>query len=369
MAKKILSFFKNDAVLTASLFLALFSCFLVPPDLGYLRYPDYNTLILLFCLMLVIEGLKQEQFLQMIGNRILGRVSSARGVASTLVFLCFFSSMFLTNDVSLITFVPFGILVLNMAGLAYSLCYTVTLMTIAANLGSMFTPMGNPQNLYLFSLSGLSIPQFLALTGPYALASGILLALFVFPAYPGGKITPHLTPAKKINRKSVCFYLVLFLCSLAAVAGFLPHVLLLAVVAAAVLFKNRKLFVCVDYSLLLTFVFFFLFVGNVRRIEGLSGLISSLVAGRERLLGVLLSQVVSNVPAAMLLSGYTDQVKELIVGTNLGGLGTLIASMASLISYKQIAGGFAHLKKRYLGIFTLLNLVFLLMLGGLSLLL
>ena len=152
-------------------------------------------------------------------------------------------------------------------------------------------------------------------------------------------------------------------------AGFLPHVLLLAVVAAAVLFKNRKLFVCVDYSLLLTFVFFFLFVGNVRRIEGLSGLISSLVAGRERLLGVLLSQVVSNVPAAMLLSGYTDQVKELIVGTNLGGLGTLIASMASLISYKQIAGGFAHLKKRYLGIFTLLNLVFLLMLGGLSLLL
>ncbi len=369
MANKIFSFFKNDAVLTASMFLALFSCFLVPPGPRYAQYPDYNTLILLFCLMLIIEGLRQERFLQMIGNRILGRVSTTRGVALTLVFLCFFSSMFLTNDVSLITFVPFGILVLKMAGLTDRICYTVTLMTIAANLGSMFTPMGNPQNLYLFSLSGLSIPQFLALTGPYVLAAGALLLFFALPAYQKASITPSLSPADRLRRGTVCFYLTLFCCCLLTVAGILPHAVLLVAVSAAVLIKNRKLFLSVDYSLLLTFVFFFVFVGNVRRMEGLHGLISSLVSGRERLLGVLMSQIISNVPAAMLLSGYTDRMEDLIIGTNLGGLGTLIASMASLISYKQIAGGFPRLKRNYLGVFTGCNLAFLLLLCALSLLL
>lgn len=367
MPKRILSLLKGDAVLAASLCLALFSCFLVPPGPRYVEYLDFNTLILLFCLMLIIEGLRQENFLQMIGNRILGRVSTTRGVALTLVFLCFFSSMFITNDVSLITFVPFGILVLNMAGLTERICYTVTLMTIAANLGSMFTPMGNPQNLYLFSLSGLSIPQFLLLTGPYVLAAGILLLLFVFPAFRKEGISPRLAPADGIKKGAVCFYLILFVCCLLTVAGLVPHALLLAAVSVAVAVKNRKLFLHVDYSLLLTFVFFFIFVGNLRRAEGLHSLISSLVLGRERLLGVLMSQAISNVPAAMLLSGYTDRVQELIVGTNLGGLGTLIASMASLISYKQIAGGFPEQKRNYFKIFTGCNLAFLALLCLLSL--
>lgn len=362
MGKKILYFFRSDIVLTISLILAAASCVMIPPNIQYLEYVDYHTLILLFCLMLIVEGLRREGFFQHIGNLILSRVKRKRGIVFTLVFLCFFSSMFITNDVALITFVPFGILILEMTGMTARICYTVTLMTIAANLGSMFTPFGNPQNLYLYSLSGLRLYQFLALMLPYTAAAAILLILFVLAGYRQTQIQIQVDRSKIENRKLIILYLILFALCVLTVAGFVPHLVTLLAVTAVIFLKNRGLFKEVDYALLLTFVFFFIFVGNLDHFEELRAFISRILKGHEKMVGIAASQVMSNVPAAMLLSNYTSQIQELIIGVNIGGLGTLIASMASLISYKQINNRYPEMKWKYMAVFTLCNLMFLVVL-------
>lgn len=359
MGKRILGWFRRDTVLTISLCLAVSSCLIEPPGPGYLSYIDCNTLITLFCLMLLVEGLREEQFLQYAAAQVLSRVRTVRGLLATLVFLCFVGSMLITNDVALITFVPLGMMMLEMASQRKRLCFAVALMTIAANLGSMFTPIGTPQNLYLFSLSGLSLPEFLGLTAPYTVGAALLLLLCVRFGCGHGTLSIRLGEAPPLRQGPVCFYLGLFLLCVAAVGGMVPHGVLLAVVTALLLWKDRRLFARIDYSLLFTFVFFFIFVGNIKQLEGLQVWIRGALEGRDRLLGVVLSQVISNVPAAMLLSGYSSDLRELIIGVDLGGLGTLIASMASLISYKQLVEREPELRSPYLKLFTLLNLGFL----------
>ena len=362
MLAKIKNYLRNDVVLSVSLLLALLSCFIEPPSLKYLRYIDFNTLIMLFCLMLIIEGLRGQNFLQFIGSRILIKVKTRRGIVFTLIFLCFISSMFITNDVSLITFVPFGIMILEMINLTDKLCGTVTLMTIAANLGSMFTPIGNPQNLYLFSLSGMGVPEFLELMWLYTGLAAFMLTVVVLVFYPEEHLQLDIKTERLKDKRTVCFYLVLFALCVLTVAHFIPHLVLLSVVAAALLYKNKSLFRQIDYSLLLTFLFFFIFVGNMNHIllltflfffifvgnmnhiGSLHSFINQILAGNEVLISVAVSQVISNVPAAMLLSGYSNNYAALIVGTNLGGLGTLIASMASLISYKQVAAKYPSIR-------------------------
>ena len=347
-AKKLLGFFEGDIVLTVALLLAAVSAFVVKPDQEYLGYVDYRTLILLYCLMLIIAGLREQNFFRLIGNRILGQVKTRRGVILTLVFLCFFSSMLITNDVALITFVPFGMMILEMAGLSSTACFVITMMTIAANLGSMLTPIGNPQNLYLYSVSEMGMGEF-------------LLLMLLAEAQVEQEIPVH--------RGRVVLYLGLFFLCILSVMGVVSEYVLLPLIGVGIFLLNRRLFLEADYGLLLTFVGFFVFIGNMNRLEELRVIIAGIVQGHERLVAVLSSQVISNVPAAVLLSGYTDQVKELIVGTNLGGLGTLIASMASLISYKQLAVSCPERKRGYLTIFTFWNLVFLLALYALSILL
>ncbi len=359
MMKAIGKYFKSDIVLTVSFLLAAVSCFLVPPNEKYLGYIDFHTLILLFCLMAIIAGLKELNCFQYIGNLMLGRVATRRGVVFTLIFLCFVSSMLITNDVALITFVPFGIMMLEMAGLTSKLCLTVTLMTIAANLGSMFTPIGNPQNLYLYSLSDMGIGRFFLLMLPYTVLAAAVLVIAVMARFEPAQMKIEVKRKPLAKRGEIAFYLVLFFLCILTVAGMIPHPVLLVIVAVGILAKNRGLFRRVDYSLLLTFLFFFIFVGNMKQMEQLTGLIQSLVEKHGRIISVGVSQIISNVPAAMLLSGYSHNIADLIIGTNLGGLGTLIASMASLISYRQVCGSYPALKKRYLLIFTKWNLLFL----------
>ena len=362
MRKKIADFLKKDIVLLISFCLALLSCLITPPGPAYLGYIDFHTLILLFCLMLIVEGLREADFFLYIGGAILNRTSSKRGLSLTLVFLCFLSSMFITNDVALITFVPFGILILEMAQMESRICYLIVLMTIGANLGSMFTPIGNPQNLYLYSLSGLSLPAFLRLMLPFTALAAVLLALFSFFGTERGSIRIQIGRTAFPGKEKLLFYGILFLFCLCSVSGFLPDPALLVLVGAPLLFRNRTLFTRIDYSLLLTFVFFFIFVGNIDHFESLRTWIRSILEGHERLVSILASQVISNVPAAMLLSSYTSRFQELIIGTNLGGLGTLIASMASLISYRQISSRYPKKKTHCIGIFTVCNLLFLLIL-------
>ena len=362
MCNKLISIVKKDVVLTAAAVLAILSCFVVPPDGKYLSYIDWNTLILLFCLMLIVGGLRAEGVFESIGHKLLGRVRTARGVVLTLVGLCFFSSMFITNDVALITFVPFGIFLLETAGLSSRLCLAVTLMTIVGNLGSMVTPMGNPQNLYLYSISGLGLGDFLLLLLPYGAAAGVLLAASTVVRFPAKAVTVPAKTLPALRMRYVLAYLALFALCLLTVAGVLSKPVVLVIVALAVLVLDRRLFRRVDYALLVNFVCFFIFVGNIKRLEELQVFLSGALAGRELPLSVLISQVISNVPAAILLSNYTENIPALLIGTNLGGLGTLIASMASLISWKQIAAKDAALKKPYFRTFTLWNVGFLIVL-------
>ncbi len=351
---KAIGFLKQETVLCAAALLAVVSAFFVPPSLNYIGYVDWDTLALLFSLMAVMKGFQQAGVFLSLGSRLLGRVGSTRTMLLVLVFLPFFLSMVMTNDVSLITFVPFGMVVLKLAKQEQLMIPTVVLQTLAANLGSMLTPMGNPQNLYLYAQSGMDFWSFCGLMLPYVLLSGICLAAFCLfrPAQPVAAVSMEYQ--KQDLKKLACFCIGFLLCLL-GLFDLLPPLAIAAVTALFLLIFDRPLLAKIDYSLLATFLAFFVFIGNLGALEEFQTFLSSILSGYEELVSVLASQIISNVPAALLLSGFTQQWPALIVGCNLGGLGTLIASMASLISYKQVAQEYPAKKGRYFLWFTLAN--------------
>lgn len=360
MLSKIISFLKKEIVLTVSGILAFFSCFFVLPDSEYAGYIDFHTILILFCLMGVMAGLQDIGLFQRIGEALLRKFHSERGIVLVLVSLCFFSSMFITNDVALITFVPLALLVISMAQLEHSLCSIVVLMTIGANLGSMLTPIGNPQNLYLYSTSGMSLGAFLMLMLPHTCLAALLLLIVIIVRFHSNVIPFELSSHEEaLNRQRILFYAILFFLCILSVAKILPIGFLFFIIVLALLLDKPLLLQKIDYSLLLTFIFFFIFIGNMGRFPAFRDFISSIVSGHEIEVSILSSQFISNVPAALLLSGFSDKWEAFIVGVNLGGLGTLIASMASLISYKQVAQAYPNKKGNYFLQFTVYSLLFL----------
>ena len=368
VVRAIRTFAARETVLVVAFAAALASCALVPPDAGYAAYVDWHTLALLFCLMAVVAGFRSLGVLDAVGAWLVARARTQRAVAGVLGGLAFFVSMAVTNDVALITFVPLALVVLRRAGMEGRVCLVATLMTIAANLGSMFTPVGNPQNLYLFTASGMGVGEFLQLMGPYTSASAVMLALACVLCFRGGEVreaggfgdaADAFASFSVRSRKRLAVYGVLFACCLAAVLGVLDVRVLLALVLVGVSLADASLLRRVDWGLLTTFVALFVFVGNMGRVPVLHEALSAAVGGNALLAAVGGSQVISNVPAAVLLSGFTDQWQALIVGTNLGGLGTLIASMASLITFKAVMVGRPGVHGRYLLVFTAWNVAFL----------
>ena len=355
---------KGDMVLTISWVLAILSCFLVPPDGAYLAYIDWHTLALLFALMAVMKGYSRAGVFETMGAGLLRLTHASKGVLAVLVFLPFFTSMVITNDVALITFVPFGLAVLRMAGRTDLAVRLVVLQTLAANLGSMLTPMGNPQNLYLYQQSGMGFVEFCGVTLPYVLVSGICLGVGILWG-KGQKVELLEWEAKPIHKQDVLVSSVGFALSLAAIGKLISPLLAAGVVLVFLLVKERKLLLQLDYGLLATFVGFFIFIGNLGRVDVFRSLLEQWLSHGVELVAVIASQCISNVPAALLLTGFTQQWNGLIVGCNLGGLGTLIASMASLISYKILVAQFPQEKRRYLLVFSGMNLVLLVILLGL----
>ena len=365
-------FLKNETVLCVSFLLAVLSAFVIKPDMLYLTYPDYRTIALLFCLMIIVAGFQSLGIFRMLGHFLITRAGSIRGLSVVMILLCFFSSMVITNDVTLITFVPFAILVLRMSGRVERILKLVVLETIAANLGSMATPIGNPQNLYLYSISDLTAGEFMQAVLPYAGLSLILLVIVVFV----GKDEPLLDvsvkdePEKRAEKKAgrvlgqAMPLLILLILCLLVVFRILPYQPVLICVILVILVIKRKLYLSVDYFLLLTFLCFFVFIGNMKRIPQVSEFLVSAVQGRELLAGILTSQIISNVPAAILLSGFSSDYSALLTGVNLGGLGTLIASLASLISFKFFVKEYPDKKVAFLKVFTIWNLLFLLVLAA-----
>ena len=355
--KKVLGFLKSEIVLVISFVLAAVSCFIVTPDKGYIEYIDFKTLALLFCLMAVTSGLGSMGVFRVLAEKMMKRVRSFSLLSLLLCLLCFFSSMLITNDVALITFVPFTLIILNMINKKDKAIILVTLETVAANLGSMATPIGNPQNLYLFSKYEMSMGDFFSAILPFATLSLVLVVIFsLFTGKEKIEINTEKTDFSFDTK--IIVYAVLFVLSLLSVFRAVDYRILLIVSLAAIVIFDRKVLKNIDYSLLLTFVFLFVFIGNLGRITVISEFLRNTVSGREIMTGIISSQVFSNVPAAILLSNFTDNVKELLVGVNLGGLGTLIASMASLISFKLVQKEKINTGK-YILVFSLVNIAFL----------
>ena len=355
-----LDVFRRETVLCIAGVLAVASAFLVPPSPAYLDYIDWNTLAMLFSLMAVVKGFQKAGLFLRLGGGLLRRTCTSRGMLLILVFLPFFFSMLVTNDVALITFVPLALTVLPLAGQEQFTVPLVVLQTAAANLGSMLTPMGNPQNLYLYTQSGMGFGALCLLMLPYVALSGVCLAAMCL-ALPAKPVTaaPAQGQALPGQRRVLALSGVGFLLCLGGIFKVLPPLAIAAVIGVFLLLADRKLLAGVDYALLATFVAFFVFIGNLGSLAGFRDFLASILDGREVVVSVLSSQVISNVPAALLLSGFTQDWEGLLIGCNLGGLGTLIASMASLISYKQIAQVYPRRKPAYLVWFTVCNVALL----------
>ena len=351
--QKLISFLKSEIVLTVALLAALLSMLIVPPDAAYAAYVDADVLMLLFSLMTVVAGLKRCGLMDRICTALVTRAKSARMLCMALSLACFFSAMLVTNDVALITFVPLTCALL--ASLPRELILTVTIETIAANLGSMATPIGNPQNLYLYSHYEMPMGTFLRAVGPLTLVSLLLVLLCCLLVRRATLAAPAQEAVRRLPALPLLMHGVQFALCLLSVLGALPKWVSFIAVLASTLVYCRALVREVDYALLATFVCFFVFVGNLGRIEAVSGLLSSVIAGREMEVGILASQVISNVPAALMLSGFTQDAASLMRGVNLGGLGTLVASLASLISFKLYAKAPGAKTGNYLAVFTTLN--------------
>ena len=393
MKRWLLNLVKCETILIVAAILAIISCFFVPPDSQYLGYIHVNTISQLVCLMMVVCGFQRIGVFRAIGARLLRHVRTERGLVLVLMSLTFFSAMWITNDVALVTFVPFALSVLVMANAEKQSILVITLMTIGANVGSMLTPIVNAHNLYLKALTHMSTKDFLKIMAPYTITAAVLMVAFAFVFFKSRKVDQfaglhgddieqsvlapshgHPQPDEirvmgygmSFTRWRVVVYSLLFVVCLCGVGGWIPDWLMLVIMVVAFLLCDRHVFRVLDWALPLTFIMFFIFIGNMRRVPGFSDLAQMWVGSHPMEVSVVSSQFISNVPTTILLSGFCDQWKMLIIGTNLGGMGTLIASMASLISYKGITHQYPEHRGRYLLTYTIVNVFFLAVLMSLA---
>lgn len=346
-----IEFLKKECVLVIAVTLAILSSFISMPKLSYI---DFKVLILLFNLMVVVAAFKELKFLDSIAIGLLKKCNTYTSISLALVFITFISSMIVTNDVALITFVPLSIVIARKANI--NVLKIVIFQTLAANLGSSFTPMGNPQNLFIYSFYNLSPIDFFKITLPIVILAVLFLVLLVFKDKKMN-LSLDLEDVKIDNKRDVYLFGGLFLIILLSVFHVIDYKVTFLITIVMVLILNKKLFSQVDYSLLITFIGFFIFVGNISTMDVVKNFMEGILNSPKStfLASVLSSQVISNVPATMLLSGFTDHFKELLLGVNIGGMGTLIASLASVISCKIYASEFGN--DNYMKSFTFYNIL------------
>jgi len=359
--EKLKAFIKKNIVMVVALCLAVITSFIVPPDEAYIAYFDFKTLTCLFCVLAVVCALKNINFFYMLARKVVAVFKNARMSILALIYITFIGSMLIANDMALLTFLPLGFLVLNTTGKEKYLSFTFIMQNIAANLGGMLTPFGNPQNLYLYTKFNIPNEEFVEIMAPPFVLSIVIITvcclIFVKPE-------PLQLDDEEIRlvpwRTAV--YLVLFALSIAIVFRTIPYWIGLIVIPIALFFLDRKALAMVDYPLLFTFVFFFIFAGNMSRIEVIRKFLSALLEKNTLIVSVLSCQVISNVPSAILLSQFTNNYRDLLVGVNIGGVGTLIASLASLITFREHIKQKPEKTRQYIYLFSLFNFGFLLIL-------
>lgn len=367
LVKAVLGFCKKNIVMLIALAAAVATSLIVPPDKEYLGYFDLKTLTCLFCVLAVVCALKNIRFFYMLAYKIVQLCGNARISVLALVYITFIGSMLIANDMALLTFLPLGFLVLTSTGKEKYMAFTFIMQNIAANLGGMLTPFGNPQNLYLYSKFNIPTSEFMAIMAPPFVLAIILITICCLVFVKAEKLE---IKDEKITLPAgrTAIYLVLFALSIVIVFRIISYWIGLIVIPAVLMFMDRKALKAVDYPLLLTFVFFFIFAGNMARIEIIRDIFSMLLEKSTLLFSVISCQFISNVPSAILLSQFTENYADLLVGVNIGGAGTLIASLASLITFREYA---KHNPKKigyYIGVFSAFNFAFLLILTAFTLL-
>ena len=357
MLKHIKNFIAKETVLFVAAACAILTMFFVPPDAEYLHYIDFRVLCLLFCLMAVVAGLKKIGLFNWFTYQLLHRINNGRILGVTLVMLPFFSSMFVTNDVALIIFIPFTLMLLDQLGCNDRIICVTVFQTIAANLGSMATPVGNPQNLYLYSFYNIQIWDFFSVTIPLTAVSMIFLGIASIPLLPRRLPEQQIDHASIKSTGNLLIYLALFVLCLLTVFKVMPYLLTTAVTVIALLIMDRKLLKEIDYMLLLTFVCFFTVSENLGRVDSIRSFLQHLLGANTLLTAIGTSQIISNVPAAVVLSGFTDQWRQMLAGVNIGGLGTPIASLASLITIKFYMRHTDTKFARFISFFLIANII------------
>ncbi len=366
---KLAQFLRKNTVFIIALLAAVVTAFFVPPDAQYLSYFDWKTLSCLFCTLAVICALRNIHFFTVVAHKIVGLTGNIRRAIIAIIMITFIGSMLIANDMALLTFLPLGYHVLASSGQKKHMVFTFIMQNIGANLGGMLTPFGNPQNLYLYNKFQIPTAKFMGIMAiPFAAAIFLILVCCLILIRP----EPIRVENQEDDRLPVgrtVLYLLLFAFSIVIVFRLIPYYIGLIVIPAVLLFADRKALRNVDYFLLLTFACFFVFSGNMARIDGVNRVLSSLMAKNPLIVSILSCQVISNVPSAILLSGFTTEYRALLYGVNIGGTGTLIASLASLITFRQYTALEPAGTKRYLGVFTLLNFLFLAVMTGVCVLL
>lgn len=361
--EKIGKFVRKNAVMFIALLAAVVTSFIVPIDKEYLGYFDYKTLTCLFCVLAVVCALKNINFFYILARKVVQLFKTARMSILVLVYITFIGSMLIANDMALLTFLPLGYFVLSTTGKEKYMAFTFIMQNISANLGGMLTPFGNPQNLFLYSKYEIPNLEFVKIMAPPFALSVILITIcciiFVKPE-------PLSLADEKINLpvKRTILYLILFALSIVIVFRGIPYWIGLIVIPAVLLIADRKALRMVDYGLLFTFVFFFIFAGNMARVELVRNLFSMLLNKSTLLFSVISCQCISNVPSAILLSQFTENYADLLVGVNIGGVGTLISSLASLITYREYVRHNPGKSGYYIGRFSIFNFSFLIILTG-----
>lgn len=356
----VIKFIKKNTVLVIAMIAAIITSIIVPPDMEYLNYFDFKTLTCLFCVLAVVCAFKNINFFYIIALNIVKVFKNLRLSILVLVYITFIGSMLIANDMALLTFLPLGYYVLVTAEKQKYMAFTFIMQNIAANLGGMLTPFGNPQNLYLYSFFNISNDEFIQIMFPPFIISIALITiccLFV-------KKEPLLIKEQPttLNSKRTVAYSILFVFAIAIVFRGIPYYLGLFVIPIALLILDRKALKMVDYPLLLTFACFFIFAGNMARIDVIRDLFSYLLNQNTLLFSICSCQVISNVPSAILLSQFTNNYADLLVGVNIGGTGTLIASLASLITFREYTKNNPKKTKYYIGMFSAFNFGFLIIL-------
>lgn len=362
IAEKLLTFIKRNPVLSVALVAAFVTALFVPPDLAYLEYFDFKTLTCLFCVLAVVCALKNIHFFSLLAEQIVALFKNARASILALVYITFLGSMLIANDMALLTFLPLGYFVLTSTKKEKYLIFTFIMQNIAANLGGMLTPFGNPQNLYLYTRFEIPTMEFMGIMAPlFVLAVTLITLCCVIFVKPEPLQMQDEKVSLPVARTTV--YLLLFALAILIVFRGIPYWIGLIIIPAVLIFMDRKALRMVDYPLLLTFVFFFIFSGNLARIEGVKTFFSALLEKNTLLVSVGACQFISNVPSAILLSQFTENYRELLMGVNIGGVGTLISSLASLITFREYTKQNKGKTGYYLLLFTAFNFAFLIIMA------